>query len=482
MTQAYTNPLFAVLSIIPNFFKIDVVLFFKIIALITLALFFIWITHKAKNSLIMILAFFALPATFIHAFSGLETFLFVALLAVLFIFLYEEKFYPSIFITLFLFFTRPEAWLLIALIPIYFLTADLEQNIQGKSFKSILSSYKFWHQEYWGQLKWKKFITAFLLLFIPLALYFAFHKLHFGSALPNTFYVKSGKSLSIFSLISLIWMSFLASPIIILIPLKKARLFIFLSLMLGAMIASYSTSELQMNYVERFAFHIFAPVYFFVVYIASQQAQNFLYASLSSDSFEFKKHLKFSLVINILLLLFLFLFTIKVASLPSLAHISNYYPRLIYSHGLLGKTLQAVTEKYGLKSFSFGDAGMAAYHSKLIALDNAGLGSSAVATNGITLDILDAYNPNITIFHPNQLVIKLNRHGQKIIYEWSLVNGMHIICDIYWKPDYTISIFAKETYPEIVDLCNKSEQQNNQKDKLYLLKNLINPPWTYWKE
>jgi hypothetical protein len=30
MTQAYTNPIFAVLSIIPNLFKIDVVLFFKI--------------------------------------------------------------------------------------------------------------------------------------------------------------------------------------------------------------------------------------------------------------------------------------------------------------------------------------------------------------------------------------------------------------------------------------------------------------------
>ena len=248
MTQAYTNPIFAVLSIIPSYFQIDVVLFFKFFALLTLAIFSYWFVIKEKNSLIMTLVFFAIPATFIHAFSGLETFLFAALMASLLILLFQDKFYSSILVSIILFFTRPESWLLLILVPLYFLTINLEKNSQGKDFLNILIGYRNWNQ-----LNWKRCILAFLLLFVPLAFYFVFHKLHFGSSLPNTFYIKSGKILSIFSLI---WLSFLALPLFILIPLRKFRLFVFSFLMFGAMIISYSTSELQMNYNQRFTFHI----------------------------------------------------------------------------------------------------------------------------------------------------------------------------------------------------------------------------------
>ena len=473
MTQAYTNPIFAALSIIPNFLKIDVVLFFKFFALLTLTTFFYWFTRKAKNGLIMALIFFALPATFIHAFSGLETFLFVALMAALLILLFEEKFYPSVLITLLLFFTRPEAWLLVVLLPLYFLAVRIERNNQDKDFKSIFSSYKEW-----DQLSWKSFTLAFLLLIIPLVLYFIFHKLHFNSALPNTFYIKSAKSLSIFNLINLIKFSFWALPLLILIPLKKMRLFIFSFMMLGAMIVSYSTSNLQMNYAGRFEFHIFAPVYFFVVYIATKQTQNFFYVSSSSKSFERSFKISFQLVINIALILFLLLFTNRVTR-TSHAYISNYYPRAIDSHAALGKTLQTITEKYKLKSFSFGDAGMAAYHSKLIALDNLGLGSSAVAASGVTLGILDAYNPDITVFHARPEGID---HNQEIVYKWSLANGMQMVCDVYWRPDYTMRVFAKKAYPEIVQLCNQSEKRNNQNDEAYFMQTWMHPPWSYWKE
>ena len=157
----------------------------------------------------MALIFFALPATFIHAFSGLETFLFAALMAALLIFLFEERLYPSILVSLLLFFTRPEAWLLVVLLPLYFLTIDPNK----KDFKCLLN-----------QLNWRDFILTFSFLFIPLAIYFIFHKLYFGNALPNTFYIKSGKNYQFFYFI---WLSFFTLPIFILIPLRKFRLFIF---------------------------------------------------------------------------------------------------------------------------------------------------------------------------------------------------------------------------------------------------------------
>jgi len=476
MTQAYTNPIFAVLSIIPNFFKIDVVLFFKLFAIFTLVVFFYWFTRKAKdkNSLIMTLIFFALPATFVHAFSGLETFLFTALMASLLILLFEERFYSSILISLLLFFTRPEAWPLVILIPLYILTIHLEYNNQGKDLKSISSTYKEWRL-----FSWRRFVLAFLLLFIPLAMYFIFHKLHFGNALPNTFYIKSGGSLSTFSLI---FFSYCVLPFIILIPLKKIRLFIFSSLIFGAMIVSYSTSTLLMDYVGRFSFHIFAPVYFFVVYIASKQTQNFLYVSSTSNPLEGSFKISFQMVINIVLLLFLLPFAQAVTKPSELAAYSDYYPRAIDSHAALGKTLQTITEKYNLKSFSFGDAGIAAYHSKLISLDNIGLASSAVAASGVTLALLDAYHPDITVFHAKPEGIGLKDHYQETIHQWSLANGMKMVCDIYWQPAYTLRVFAEQAYPEIVDICNQSEQRNNQEHRAYFLKTGANPPWSYWKE
>ena len=471
MTQAYTNPIFAVLSIIPGFFKIDVVLFFKLFALLTLTVFFLWFTRKAKNSLIMTLVFFAIPATLIHAFSGLETFLFAALTATLLIFLFEERLYPSILVSLLLFFTRPEAWLLVVLLPLYFLTTD--PNKQEKDFKVL-------DKNGLSQLNWKNFILAFSFLLIPLAIYFIFHKLHFGNAFPNTFYIKSGKNYQFFYFI---WLSFFTLPIFILIPLRKFRLFIFSLLMFGTIIISYSTSELQMNYNQQFTFHIFAPIYFFVVYIAStKQNKDFLYVNLSGKYFERSFNISLQTALYLMLLPFLAIFANKDINPTALAWLSSYYPRAMDSHAALGKTLQHIKNKYNLKTLSLGDAGMVAYHSKLIALDNVGLGSSAVAVSGVTPDLLDTYNPDITVFFATPENIRLDIFYQKTIYQWSLKNGLKMVCDIYWRPDYTIRVFAKNTYPEIVDICDKSKQNNNQKDKEYFLKTGINPPWSYWKE
>jgi len=177
------------------------------------------------------------------------------------------------------------------------------------------------------------------------------------------------------------------------------------------------------------------------------------------------------------------LFANKIIEPQSLVHIANYYPRAIDSHAALGKTLQNISSKYNLKTFSLGDAGMAAYHSKLIALDNIGLGSSAVTHKGVTFELLDSYNPDITVFHARpEEGIRLKDYYQDIIYNWSLANGLKMVCDVYWQPDYTIRVFAKQPYPEIVELCKHSENANNHKDKAYFLKSVINPPWHYWKE
>ncbi|MFM5952645.1 MAG: hypothetical protein ACKOOE_08685, partial [Micrococcales bacterium] len=75
-TQAYTNPIYAALSIVPAALHWNVVLFFKFVSLLLAVSFVIWFVRVRPQSKLPLLVFFAVPATMIHLFSGLETFLY----------------------------------------------------------------------------------------------------------------------------------------------------------------------------------------------------------------------------------------------------------------------------------------------------------------------------------------------------------------------------------------------------------------------
>ena len=180
MVQAYTNPIYAVLSIIPNFFNLDVVLFFKIFSILILVLFSIWFIKKTKKSWLMLLIFISIPATIIHLFSGLETFFYIFLTSVLLISLYEENFWTSIIVTVLLFFTRGESWLLVGLVPFYFLWKSPYFNFNEIKNNPI----NYFKPE---KFNISKFVISFLVLTLSLVVLFMFHYYQFGSVLPNTF-------------------------------------------------------------------------------------------------------------------------------------------------------------------------------------------------------------------------------------------------------------------------------------------------------
>ena len=266
LTQAYTNTIYAFLSIVPNMFGIDVVLFFKIASLLILIFFILWLKRKTSpNSLTMLLLFLALPATFIHLFAGLETFLFVAFVTALLINLYEYRLTHSIILGILLLLTRPEAWLLTVLIPLFFLLSPLDKKIDKIDFVSVKNDIKG------TKLNWNQFYTSLLLLSISLSGLFLFNYYCFNNVLPNSFY---SKVTGTFSVQKLAWFLFFISPAIGLLYLRKISLFIFAILLFGSMAMLYSTSSLWMNYAERFAYHIFAPVFLFGVFLASENKNN----------------------------------------------------------------------------------------------------------------------------------------------------------------------------------------------------------------
>ena len=460
MTQAYTNPIYAVLSIVPNYFKIDVVFFFKILSLLYFVIFIIYMVKKT-GKIKSILLFLALPATMIHAFSGLETFLFVSLLSLLFISLYEYKFKSSIILTLILFLTRPESWLLAGLIPFYFLFKRLEIDFSNlkKSLSAVISR---------GNLDWRNFFISSLIFVLFLGSYFIFHKWHFGYALPNTFYVKTGSSFAGFHL--LLHYLYIFGFILILFFSSKYKLFLLFSCLFGAEIISYIFSDLQMNYIDRFGFHIFAPIFFILLYVNMRLPNEKI-----SKIFNFR--IRSNYLINLVTILFVISF--NTYSKDELIGISVYYPRAIDTHALLGKELNKLKNNEGINSFSFGDAGMTAYHSEMIALDNIGLGSSWVAKNkGVSQEIISLYKPDIVVTYNDNL----NVYGQQELLKYAKNNNYMYLCQISWQPGYYLGLYTSKKYTSLEKICQSSLEKNEISNKYYLKKIITHSPWSYWHE
>ena len=462
VTQAYTNPIYAALSIIPGFFGWDVVLFFKLLSTAMLVSFLIWAYNKLTGNWLMVVLLVALPATVVHIYSGLETFLFVWLMAGLMIALYEDDRPKVVAIGLLLFVTRPEAWLLSVLLPIYYLLEE-PKGLCLTSFSGV----KRYILGVSFNLKSALFFA--LALGVPLFVYFLLHRAHFGSALPNTFYVKSGSN---FELKAFVKFSFFLVPLLLLFLVDRLKLALMLLGMFGAMAYSYSTSSLQMDYAGRFAFHIFAPIFIFFAYIFRDGFKNYFLKNFSAK----KIGIFWAGVLLLVILQF-----IRVSGGSSLALIT-YYPRALHAHAELGKILGRIADRYGIDAFSLGDAGMAPYHSKMRSLDNVGLGSSAVARRGVDDALLNEYGIDLVALYASPHAINMSVYHQNKIHNWAARSGLVESCDIYWREDYTLRIMSRVPVVEIESLCRNSKVFNNRSDRAMFKDSVLPPPWKFWRE
>jgi hypothetical protein len=474
LTQAYTSPIYAALSIIPNLFGWDVVLFFKLVSIALLAAFVYWFAKKTRGSTwLMIVALIGLPATVLHIFGGLETFLFVFLAGALLVALYEEKMYPAIGLALLLFVTRPEAWTLVVLLPLYFLICEPPDQRSGKfEIRTYLSGVK---------VSPARFVVSLMLLAVPLGACFLFHYHYFGSAFPNTFYVKLGGT---FRPIDFAVFILIVLPIAILLPVGvllhagRIKMALMIGAMFGAMLIDYSMSSLQMNYAGRFAFHIFVPIYLFFTYLASRLTGR-LYISGRED-FRPSVVISQSAGAKALLLCGLVIFAAISENLSSRG--VTYYPRALYAHAALGKTIGRIADKYKIRAFAVGDAGMAAYYSNIDALDPIGLASSAVVKQGVGPALLDQYKVDLVVLHATPEGARTDFFNQKRVYDWAVANDFKELCDIYWQKDYLLKVYSKAPIPEISAVCAASKAKNNSTDRPLLKSAILVPPWRFWRE
>ena len=459
ITQSYTNALIAFLSLVPAFFELDVVFFFKLLSVIFVFAFSFFLIRESNfktSSIILLILFFCFPITIIHLFSGLETFYFVALMGLLFIHIDKQNYKISTILVIILMLLRPEAWTLALLFPLYYFISFKEKNSNNQTpssdFIFVIS------------------VPIFLLIYLFM------NYLYFDYFLPNSFYIKSS---NIFSFFNFIFFSYHLLPILIFIFLKKIKLSLLMTTFFIIIIFQYSGSELIMNYANRFSFHIIAPIYIYAIFITSKDSGNIIIEA--KDIFLNKYSFKLSYVFAVIC--FLHAASLFLTSRAELVHLANYYPRAQFSHSEFGNVLKNLKNENKIKSFSISDAGMAAYYSGIPNLDTIGLGSSLVAhSSGVSEEVIEVYRPDIIAFrtNANHEVKEIERY--KFLMEYVESEKLYPICNIYTSMNYSVYIYSKIKAAEISQHCENSKNFNYVSDRDFFFTHNLKPPWAFWNE
>lgn len=438
-TQAYTNPIYALLSIVPALLGINVVLFFKIFSLLLGATFIFVLVRKRPDSQVWLALFFAVPATAIHLFSGLETFLYVVLMFAVFVAVMERRVKMSLLVSSVLFLTRPESWLLLGLVPLFL----------------AISKNRF---------DWKLALKTFGVLAAVLGTYFLVTYSLFGELLPNTYYVKSGKELITWRFSALLWELALLIPLAL---LRHWRMLAFALLFALPVIYDYSTANLAMDFASRYAFHLYAPFALLLIYIYSDR----------ENRLKLREQLRFIPGVRVVVAAGFVAISIgfSYATFASdLLGYESYYPRLLAAHGAVGNYAADLKAKGELNAMAMSDAGIGPYRADVSNLDALGLGTHLGATEGVSAKLIEAYGVDfaaITGTNSNTGPLKF----------YLIQNGFSGLCTVYMKPDYTFTIWRKADDGVANQICETSKRVNNFDDLEYFQKDVAVAPWSYWR-
>lgn len=336
--EAYTNPLFAFLSIPVHFMQVPVMGPYKILGAIALiATCVVATSGLSKHSKVIAIAFtFTNFYIFPHAFSGLETLTF--LLAILYVLESDAEKLSSNFTSLLILIApliRPEG----ALASIYILTYQIRS---GK-------------------------INRWTYLSIALGVtYFIWRYSHFQKVLPNTFYIKMHggslyENIKTERFIILLGFASLAALRFVRAPL------LFPLLLLSSYVGINLTSDMQMNYCHRFGYHLVIPI---AIHAAKQVLKSIERSKTTSPT---AQPAAMWAILGVL-----FVLAAKTISFRSAIQILDYYPSALISHKQLG---QALSKFKGTDTvLAVGDAGLIPYHSGLPTIDFIGLASSEVGS------------------------------------------------------------------------------------------------------
>ena len=433
-TQAYTNPIFAMLSVVPALFGLNVVLFFKLVSLLALVAFIIFFLRRRPEANFPLALFFAVPATMIHIFSGLETFLFVSLMLLLLLAIKNDEGRLAVAVTAVLFITRPESILLLVLVPLFL-------GIRYENRRLLIN--------------WKRLIRISVVLFGIAGLIFLVNALVFGEALPNTFFVKSGQYFFNGSFFP--WLLVFV-PLIPLAFLKLWRVVVFAIAFYLPVVFSYSTSYLAMDYAGRFAFQVYAPMALLTVYVLALKENRERLASLWN-------------IRSVALLAPTLALALAVPTLgTSTSDIAIYYPRLQDVHGDLGRVAKSLGREGLVHVTAIGDAGLFPFESDLPNLDIRKLGTHLGAVHGVTRELVEKYGVDFAVISDNSV-------ADGVLRPYALREGLLHVCDAYISPTYVLEIWTRKSDDRLISVCENSKKYASGAQDF---SGLSAAPWTDW--
>lgn len=447
LTQAYTNPIFALAALLPAWAGWNMVLTFKLIALAIVAGVVAALVRLAADRLLVVFllaALLAIPASVAHAVAGLETWLYGGALGLWFVALERGAWRPALALAALLVLTRPEAWLLYALHPVALAWAHLAPGPARPTRAEVL-----------GQT---------LALGALAAGYFGLHLWLFGEVMPNTYFVKSGTGLTAEGALRILpW----ALPVLAILAFGNRRTGALMAVYFGAVGISYAGSDLLMNYLERFPFQIVLPL---AVYLAWAVTQGRPWRGLP-------------LVVPVLgLVAYLGAYAVATRNPVNLLTIANYWPRSLASFAPLGRTLADLGAEGRVAAFALGDAGVTAWHSGLPALDPIGLGSRLVTRQGATVETVRAYAPDVVMFVADAGGIRDIPRWHDGMWAWVAEQGMTELCELYWAHQYAIRIYTRTDIPELRAVCDASRAANPPDELTLFLRHAGQPPWAFWHD
>ncbi len=425
--EAFTNPLYVVLGTIGLQLGMKPELPIKLLGA---TIFFVWFWRanqiarpatSAKRILLSTVVLLCIPA-YIHAYSGLETFLFAYLL---FEFLACDQIGSpkAVSIGCLLLLCRPEGVLFLA--------------AAGSTFLYHISTRSGTSQAKGSQ--WRYPMLAIITITI---LIFGYKITYFGDFLPNTFYAKSGTPFNGQTVLanlasSLPWVLLAAFTFN---PNETGGRYVTKYIGFAIIYLVYIRSTLAMNYADRFWFQLFWPM---VVYSTASNNKLDSFRSLLG----FQGGLNYASIRSGALstLAFAWIAGHTLITKPAeIMFLATYFGRAIRSHASLGLVLNQILPEDA--TIFIGDAGLIPYHAKRMAFDPLALGTKEIAKKGITEEFLNRAKPDVFILHASTCTDEATR-GTYFSWEKEVAyikaNGYHYLGGFLAGKSYCMNIYAK---------------------------------------
>lgn len=511
--EAYTNPIYAFLSIIPALMGMSPELFFKIFSLLLATAFTTWIVAQREvlpwQRLTAVALTIANPVFQLHLWSGLETPLYVVTLVVAFgaITLHGRLGRIGLAAVIVLALTRPE----------------------GIAFAGLAVG---WH---WLIRRDRRSLLIAVGVVAGIVLYWTVRALYFGRFFPNTFYVKSTGGSRTEKLITLAYnLGVLALVLAAIVALalalrswtagdgtvrfsRRAVLTVpteVLARWTPVLLATGATavavvlnrsSNLLMNYANRFEFQLVAPVVITIlltplatrsgasrtsavaplalagavtvagmVTVTSRPTQGLLLvavAGLGVAVLWATRRPAAQTFVAITMAL-----ACSLTSVGGIISLTVYRPRLDISHHALATVLREspVTNR----TLVVGDAGIIPLVSDWHAIDQYGLANTAVTDGTFTKESLERQDPSVIIVNGGPAAKQSTSSsvdGTNTALQVALdpENGFTYLGGVSFRNNYSLQVYVNEdvdptTRQRIRDLIERSKQRNAVSDIHFL--------------